>query len=400
MDKIAGKLFSKYTRLFVVAALLLASFVVVGGSASAEGRPASGTVYTLANAAAGNAVAVYYRAPDGTLALAYTVPTGGLGTGASLSSQGALAISDNGRWLFAVNAGSNDISVFDTNGAGMKADATTPTANSADHHNQQLRLVDRIASGGTDPVSLTSHDDILYVLNAGVPNNITGFQVGHGGTISRINGSTQPLSGANTGPAEIQFSNNGRVLVVTEKATNKLDTYTVNSHGRADGPNVQNSAGTTPYGFAFDSRNHPIVSEAFGGAANGSAASSYALNNAGTLTTVSASVPTNQTAACWVAISKNGKFAYTANAGSGSITGYSIAHDGSLTLLDPSGITGVTGDASTPTDLAVSSDGKFLYSLDAGSHAFSGFQIGHDGSLTPVSTTTGLLPGTVGLVAR
>ena len=156
----------------------------------------------------------------------------------------------------------------------------------------------------------------------------------------------------------------------------------------------------TPYGFAFDNRNHAIVSEAFGGAANGSAASSYSVNNAGILTTVSASSPTYQTAACWVAISKNGRYAYAANAGSGNITGYSIGRDGSLELLDPSGITGVTGAGSTPTDVAVSSDGKFFYSLDAGTHAFSGFAIGHDGSLTPVGTTTGLVPGSVGIVAR
>jgi 6-phosphogluconolactonase len=395
MSKVAGMLFTRYTRLFVVAALLLASFAVVSGSASAQGRGPSGAVYTLTNAAAGNQVAIFDRASDGTLTSAYTVPTGGLGTGSSLSSQGALAISNNGRWLFAVNAGSDDISVFDTGNPSAKSTSSASIANSS-----QVRLVSRTASGGTHPVSLTSNANILYVLNAGVPNNISGFRVNNDGTLNPIDGSTQPLSAANTGPAEVQFSSNGRVLVVTEKATNILDTYTIDSHGVASAPNVQASAGVTPYGFAFDNRNHAIVSEAFGGAANGSAASSYSVNNAGVLTTVSASAPTYQTAACWVAISKNGLYAYTANAGSGNITGYLIRDDGSLQLLDPSGITGVTGAGSTPTDVAVSSDGKFFYSLDAGSHAFSGFAIGQDGSLTPAGTTSGLVPGSVGIVAR
>jgi len=395
MSKVAGKLFARCARLLVVAALLLASFAVVSGSASAQGRSPAGAVYTLTNAVAGNQVAVFDRAPDGTLTPAYNVPTGGLGTGSSLSSQGALAISNNGRWLFAVNAGSDDISVFDTGNPSAKSTSSFSIVNGS-----QLHLVSRTASGGTHPVSLTSNANILYVLNAGVPNNISGFRVNNDGTLVPIDGSTQPLSAANTGPAEVQFSSNGRVLVVTEKATNIVDTYTVSSLGVAGAPNVQASAGITPYGFAFDNRNHAIVSEAFGGAANGSAASSYSVNNTGILTTISASAPTYQTAACWVAISKNGLYAYTANAGSGNITGYSIRDDGSLQLLDPSGITGVTGAGTTPTDVAVSNDGKFFYSLDAGSHAFSGFAIGQDGSLTPAGTTTGLLPGSVGLVAR
>ena len=148
MSKVAGKLFTNYSRLFVVAALLLASFAVVSGSASAQGRGPSGAVYTLTNAAAGNEVAVFDRASDGTLTPAYTVPTGGLGTGSSLSSQGALATSNNGRWLFAVNAGSNDISVLDTGSRGEKYAGINGSIDNSDHHHH-LRLVARIPSGGT-----------------------------------------------------------------------------------------------------------------------------------------------------------------------------------------------------------------------------------------------------------
>jgi 6-phosphogluconolactonase (cycloisomerase 2 family) len=380
--------------------MLLASFAIIGGSASASAlsRGPAGAVYTLTNAAAGNEVAVFNRAADGTLTPAYTVPTGGLGTGTGLGSQGALAMSNNGRWLFAVNAGSNDISVLATGGRGVKdlASGLAPDV----RHDNRLHLVSRTPSGGTRPISLTSNGNILYVLNAGVPNNISGFRVNSNGTLDPIDGSTQPLSAADSGPAEVRFSSNGRVLLVTEKSTNMLDTYTVSGKGVASPPNVQASAGTTPFGFAFDNRNHAIVSEAFGGAANASAASSYNVNNDGILTTITASAPTYQTAACWVAISKDNRFAYTANTGSGNITGYSISDDGSLTLLDPSGISGVTGSGSAPADLAVTGDGKFLYVLDGGTHAFSGFAIAHDGSLTPVDTTMGLIPGSAGLVSR
>src|SRR5947209_15705137 len=119
---------------------------VAASAAAADGAP--GAVYTLMNLTSGNAVAVFARAADGTLSAAGSVATGGTGTGAGLGSQGALALSDDGRWLFAVNAGSNDVSVFDVGPVG-------------------LALASRTASGGTLPISLTVHGHVLYVLNAG-----------------------------------------------------------------------------------------------------------------------------------------------------------------------------------------------------------------------------------------
>lgn len=377
---------TKYTRIFTALALLLSALALTAGQASAKGNPDKGNnskaVYTLTNAASGNAVAIFAASPDGNLAPAGQVATGGLGTGSGLGSQGALAFSDNGSWLFAVNAGSNDISVFNVSG-------------------NHLTLVDREPSGGIRPISLTSSGDLLYVLNAGVPNNITGFQVGNHGQLRPISNSTQPLSGADVSPAQVEFNSNGSVLAVTEKGTNTITTYMVSrSTGRTSNPITQPSAGTTPFGFEFDRNDHLIVSEAFGGAANASAASSYDVSRSGTLTTISASSPTHQTAACWVALSKDGRYAYTTNAGSGTITGYRIDNNGALTLLDPSGVSGSTGAGSSPIDATVSGNGRYLYVLTANAHQIAAFQIAPDGSLTSTGTANNLLPGTVGLVAR
>src|SRR5437879_10058790 len=168
-------------------------------------------VYTLTNQVAGNAVAVFNRSADGTLTAAGTIATGGTGTGAGLGSQGAVALSDDGRRLFAVNAGSNDVSVFDIGPAG-------------------LALASRTASGGTLPISLTVHGNVLYVLNAGGNGNISGFTLGSSGALTPIAGATLALSGSNVGPAEVQFSPDGNRLVVTEKNTNRLDLYEI---GRA-----------------------------------------------------------------------------------------------------------------------------------------------------------------------
>src|SRR5436190_16556477 len=185
------------------------------GASAALADP--GAVYTLTNQVAGNAVAVFTRGADGRLAAAGTVATGGAGTGASLGSQSAVSLSDDGRRLFAVNAGSNDVSVFAVSPAG-------------------LALASRTAAGGTLPISLTVHGNVLYVLNAGGSGNISGFTAGTSGDLTPIAGATLPLSGSTVGPADVQFSPDGRHLVVTEKNTNLLDVYAVDASGVAAGP--------------------------------------------------------------------------------------------------------------------------------------------------------------------
>jgi 6-phosphogluconolactonase (cycloisomerase 2 family) len=198
----------------------------------------------------------------------------------------------------------------------------------------------------------------------------------------------------------VQFSGDGRLLAVTEKNTNLIDIYTVNKDGTANGPLTHASAGTTPFGFAFGKNGNLVVSEAFGGAPNGSATSSYTVDKNGSFNVVSASSPTHQTAACWVVLTGNERYAYTANAGSDSISGYGVSHNGSLSLLDPNGVTGYTGAGSHPTDMALSNNSHYLYALTTFSHGISAFEVGSDGSLTPVAGVSGLIPTAVGLAAR
>lgn len=375
-----GRATVRFGKAVLALALLLAALASGGTAAAAPGR--AGAVYVLTNATGGNAVAVFDRAADGTLTPAGTVATGGAGTGAGLGSQGALVLRDNGRHLYAVNAGSNEISIFETRGG-------------------ELRLADKVASGGERPISLTVHKNLLYVLNTGGSGNITGFKIGHDGTLKPLDGSTRPLSNGGSGaapePAQVQFSPNGDLLVVTEKATNLIDTYTVGDAGIAEGPVAHPSAGQTPFGFAFDKRDHLIVSEAFGGAAGLSALSSYTTDDEnGDVEVVSASVPTNQTAACWVVVTKNGRYAYATNTGSDNISAYRIGHDGSLMLIGD-GNAAATGDA--PTDADLSRNGRYLYALNSGSGSISAFGIRENGRLTPLGTAGGLAAGAVGLAA-
>ncbi len=332
---------------------------------------APGAVYALTNVAGGNAVAMYSRGADGRLSWSGSVSTGGAGTGASLGSQGALALSDDGRWLFAVNAGSNDVSAF----------RVTPRG---------IELTGRVASGGIRPISVTVHGDVLYVLNAGGDGNISGFRVGNDGALAPLAGSTRPLSGSGVGPAQVSFSSTGAWLVVTEKTTNRLDIYAVGSDGLVSAVNTTASAGGTPFGFAFGHRDELFVSEAAG------SASSYIVGTAG-LTVASGAVLTHQGAPCWAVVTENGRYGYTANAQGGSISGFAIARDGSISLIDGDGRTAVVGGGNI--DLAVSGNSRYLYQLN-GNRSISGFRIEADGHLTVAGNVAGLPASTVGLVAR
>jgi len=359
------------------AALLVALALVVLGAGATEAMAASstGAVYTLTNSPSGNAVKVFHRAGDGSLTSAGEVATGGTGTGAGLGNQSALV--HDGGFLFAVNPGSDSVSALKVSGNG-------------------LQLVDTAASGGDQPISLTFHDGLLYVLNAGGAGNISGLTVTKRGHLAPLAGSTRPLSGSGTGPAQVSFDPEGELLVVTEKNTNLIDVYQIDDHGFASGPTGHASAGATPFGFAFDKRDHLIVSEAFGGAPDQSAVSSYEEDD-GELESITPSAGTTETAACWIVITKNGRFAYTSNTGSGSISGYEISRDGELGLLDLDGRTGITGPG--PIDMALSRSSRYLYSLNSGDGTISGFRVGSDGSLTAIGGVAGLPGSANGLAA-
>jgi 6-phosphogluconolactonase len=376
-----SNLFSPKTFRFLAFLALVLSLLAAnyGMALAAPGAP--GTVYVQTNQQAGNEIAIYTRATDGTLTFSTSVSTGGLGTGSGLGSEGSVILSNNGRWLFAVNAGSNEISAFHVNSNG-------------------LTFVDKVSSGGTLPISLALYKNVLYVLNGGGSGNITGFTVDQSGKLAPVAGSTRLLSnngtGAAPGPAQISFSPDGNTLVVTEKATSMIDLYAVGDDGLASGPEVYPSSGTTPFGFAFTQQGVLVISEAFGGAALASAVSSYEVS-AGQLNVISASVPTGQTAACWIAVSKNGKFAYSTNAGSGSVSAYRVETDGSLSLID--GAAGITGEGTSPIDASISNNGQFLYVLNGRTHNISAFAIQADGTLSNVGTFEGLPAGSVGIAS-
>ena len=245
-------------------------------------------------------------------------------------------------------------------------------------------------SGGVMPISLTVQNHLLYVLNGGAPTNITGFSTEHG-DLTPIPGSTRALGPGASGPARISFSRDGHVLAVTEKSTSSIETFFVD-HDVPDAAAVFASTGGTPFGFDFDKRGNLLVSNATG------SASSYSLSHEGRVNVISGAVPTFQGAPCWLVTSNDGRYAYTANAGPGTISGFTVGKDGSLTLLTPGGATASLGATSHPLDEAVTNDG-YLYNLTDGLHQITGFSIGRDGGLTNAGFVAGLPAGAAGIAA-
>jgi len=347
-------------------------------AASAEDN-SNGTVYIESNQASGNEVLVYTRSSSGSLSPSNSFATGGNGTGAGLGSQGAVILYEFAAhiYLYAVNAGSNEVTAFLVNG-------------------NTLTWVDKVSSHGTTPISVTAHNDLLYVVNTG-SDNISGFHIGTDGHLTYLENSTKALSDGNAGPAQIQFNNAGAQLVVTEKNTNRISTFSVHADGLTSNVLSHPAIGITPFGFGFDNHDQLLVTDAFGGAAGQSAVTSFNLSNSGSLSLIDGPVGTTQTSACWLTITNNGKWCYAANTGSGTITGYNI-DGGQLTLLNANGITAVTG--TTPGDIDVSNNSKFLYNVNSGSHSITEFKVNDNGSLDAIGSVNGLPIGVAGLAAK
>jgi 6-phosphogluconolactonase len=372
----------------VAAVLLLLVPAAVASAPSTISPPtlgapagAGGLVFTMSNAASGNVVWAYHIGAGGALVPVGHFPTRGKGTSASLADQGSVALSNDHRYLLVVNAGSNTVSVF----AVHPPTPTTPV----------LSFVDRSSSRGVGPVSIAIHGPFVYVLNAGnstVPGNIAGFLLADHGLLLALPHARQPLSTSSaTGPAEVAFNPAGTVLVVTEKNTNQIDTYPVNSRGIAQSPTFTTSNGSTPYGFAFDPNGALIVSDAASGAL-----SSYTVAGSGALSVVSGTVVDGQLAPCWVAVAHGGKIAYTSDAHSNNISSYTVGAGGSLTLL--SSVAATTGTADT--DLAVAgTHGQYLFVLDAGAAEIQEFRIGSSAGLTLLYTVSALPSASEGLAA-
>ena len=332
-------------------------------------------LYTESNEAGKNRVLIYEIRPNGSLNYKSAVESGGAGTGAGLGSQGALTVDKDHKLLFAVNAGSNSVSSFKIQDDG------------------NLLLAHTESTDGTNPNSVTVYGSLLYVLNHGT-DNIHGFWIGAGGTLSHIQGSTQPLSSSGTDAPQISFTPGGNWLVVTEKMTNNISSFKLKNDGSTWPAVVTASTGQTPFGFDFARNNVMVVSNAAGGAADAGSATSYYMGSNGNQHAINGAVPNNQGAPCWVAATQFGRFAFITNTGSNSISSYYIAPSGRLYLVDKA----AAPTDSSPTDIVVAKNNFFVYALTQKSGTIGEYHRTFLGGLKHTGTTSGIPASTTGLV--
>ena len=331
------------------------------------GRGAAHAVFVMNNNAEENEVLAYERSDYGTLFSPRAYKTTGRGSGGlvdPLSSQGSLTLSDDHSLLFAVNAGSGNLSVFAVRGP-------------------QLQLLDKVPTGGSEPVSVTQHGNLVYVVNGAGSSSVVGFYL-RDGKLTSIPGSQRFLSGNNVGPGSIAFSPDGKFLVVTERVTPSIDVFSVLPNGTLSAITVNKSVGAGTFAVNFDPNGTALAVET-GTGGNTSAISSYSIQSNGTLLPISSSVPTLGAATCWDAVTPNGNFVYTSNSGTASISGYAVAGSGALTAL-PGTVVGTNPSGATNLDAAISADGKFLYTLNSGAGTIGMFAIQPAGTLTNLGT--------------
>jgi 6-phosphogluconolactonase len=366
----------------LVLGIAAAAAVAIPASASAStgASPVVGHVYVNDNTKGTNTIGAFDRHADGTLTplAGSAFPTGGAGTGTGLAEQGAIQITSDGRFVIAVDAGSDQVSVLRI------------------HPDGSLRLVSHgvVSSGGAQPDSVAVFGDLVYVANSGTGDaNYTGFRLGSNGRLFPIPGSTVSLA-ANAAPADILFNGTGTKLVGTEVGTSVIDSFTVGFDGRlTKAPGSPFTAqGLGPFGSEFRPTNPDqlFVSNAHNVGAGTGTISAYTDSRDGTLTSIGASpFADDQTAPCWIEVTHDGQFLFTVNTGSGEISRFSIAPDGSLTLLGstPVGQTGGVG----AVDARLSPDGQFLYVDESRIGKVGAFAV-NGGNLTELSTSPFALP--------
>ncbi|MEV5531062.1 lactonase family protein [Streptomyces prunicolor] len=364
---------SRITRTIATGAAIAAAALFAAPAAVAANSPqprGSSAVFVQSDDTTANTVVAYARAADGTLAQQGVYATGGKGgilpgtVADHLASQGSLAYDRHHHLLYAVNAGSDTVTVFAV-------------------HGTHLRRVQEISSGGSFPVSVTFHGDRVYVANTLGGGSVQGF-VRTGERLVKVPSWNRNLGldKATSAVGQISFTPDGSKLVVTTKASGQsIDVFPVGAHsGPSARPVVTSTPGAVPFGFAFDSAGRLRVTEA-----GTNSVGTFTVGRDGRLT-AKGTVPTGQTATCWAVAA--GNHLYVSNAASGTLSGYRVGAQGQLTAL------GNTATDAGTVDAAASSDGRYLYVQTGIKGLVDEFRVGANGSLTAIGSVE--VPGGVG----
>lgn len=360
-------------RTILIGAGASLSMISAATLASAVTPAPTETVFAMTNNADRNEIIAFDSARDGQFYEAGRFDTGGRGSGGvtdPLGSQGSLTFSSDHSLLFAVNAGSGTLSVFRV-------------------FQNQLALVDNVPTGGAEPAAVAQWGNFVYVLNEAAAGTVTGFRLSFNGHLTRIPNASAFLTTTGVGGSSITISPNGQFLAVTERVSNKIDTFPINPDGTLGHIVTDSTPNPGTFAATFAPDGNLVVSETGPATAtNGSTITSYAVSSTGALTPISDALPTFGAANCWNAITPDGKFVYVSNSASATISGFAIGKNGTLTPIGNT-VLASNPQGATNLDIAVSGDGKYLFTLNSGAGTIGVFTIQSDGSLT----SAGEIPG-------
>jgi 6-phosphogluconolactonase (cycloisomerase 2 family) len=368
-----------------IAALLLAGSLTSAQRVFAAKSDVVGHVYVNDNSSPINTIGAFDRHADGSLTPTPGSPFIAGGYGKAVPSQGALQMSPDGKYLLAVDAGSNQISVLSI------------------ASNGSLKLVNGspVSSGGAQPVSIAAWGNEVVVANDGGGSNnanYTAFQINSGGHLSPT-GWSYSLS-APAAIVDVLFSPDGTHLIGIRDDTSQIDSFNVSANGTITA--ASNSPFNNPTGFygPFGSAFLPTdssklyVSNAHTAAGTGvtpGTVSAFSVGGDGSLSLIGGApvAATGQTATCWVAISHSGQYLFSVNTGSGSVSSFSIGSDGSLTYGSS---TALTGTGLGALDAGIDPTDSFLYVVERGANRVAGLQVNGDGSTTELASSPTALP--------
>ena len=285
----------------------------------------------------------------------------------------ALAMHPSGKFLYAANSETNNISLFTVSSVGGLTEVTPRT------------------NAGTSPtlLAIDQAGKFLYAANSG-SNDISAFSIGSNGSLALV---SQCVTPTNCNPTaligftamNLALAPSGNLLYVTGEvqlagtSTGVIEAFPVNQ-GVVGSP-VPNSpflTGNLPLGLAIDSTGSHLYT------ANklDNSISPFKINSDGSLTAIGSAIGEAFIGPVSLLIDKSGKYLYVANQGSSNIGAYGIGSDGSLTLLTGSPFS--TG--SQPSVLALDSSGKYFYS--GYNSALQAYSLSTSGSLTSITTYT------------
>ncbi|PTB37148.1 uncharacterized protein TrAFT101_010882 [Trichoderma asperellum] len=345
---------------------------VLAAPSSVDSRNANGAVFALTNAV-NNAIIAFSRNADGTLTKTGEYPTGGHGQGVDFDSQGGLQLSADNKFLYAVNPASDEVTVYSVSGSSLK----------------KIQCI----YAGDQPLAISlSSNGFAYVMDGSVATTgIFGFKRNEmTGMLTPITNSTIATSTPIGVPGTVAFSPDARTIIVTNKVGSTIDQYSVAANGEAVLETTYASSGLRPFGAVWGKSNTLYVVESGLPAFGNAGLSTYRLDKVDEnplLKPITKSEKNQQTDGCWVVVTPDEKYAYTASFITNAISSYKVAANGTATLIQE--VAASPGEGTEPVDLALSADGQYLYNLQRGGGAISGWKIQADGSLKTLSNSFG-----------